>query len=273
MGNCRDRRERCEILSREGDVAMDFSGKAFVIMGAASGVGRELCRMLAKNNASLFMTGRDIEKLETLRSSVMNPERHVCSVVNITEDSFQTMQKELATFMAERKLQGIDGGVYCPGTAPALPLRALTLENITQTVNVNFSAAMIFTKILAKKPFRKSSGGSVVWISSIRSRRGAKALSVYCGTKAALVGACRALAIELAPQKVRLNCVAPGSMGTNMNMQTAKISPDYLHTMADRHPLGTGTPEDAANAIAFLLSDESKWITGTELVVDGGFLA
>ena len=252
---------------------MDFSGKAFAVMGATSGVGSVLCHRIAAQGAALFMTGRDAEKIKALHMALPFPERHACSVVNITEESFQKMQEELTAFMTERHLAGINGGVCCLGTAPALPLRALTLENIAHVVTVNFSAAMIFTKILAKKPFRKESGGSIVWISSIRSHRGAKALSVYCGTKAALAGACRALSIELAPQRIRLNCVAPGSMGTNMNIQTAKISSDYLHNMADKHPLGIGTPEDAANAITFLLSDESKWITGTELVADGGFLA
>lgn len=252
---------------------MDFSEKAFVVMGAASGIGSELCHMLAKNNASLFMTGRDIEKLEALRSSVMYPERHVCFVVNITEDSFQTMQKELATFMLERKLKGINGGVYCPGVFPFLPLRALDICSIQEIMQINYTGAILMTKLLARKEYRPACGSSIVMITSVSGRKGQKGYALYGGSKAALAASCRALALELVPMNVRVNCVCCGHMNTEINIKRSKSMPDREELLQKAHPLGIGAPKDAANAIAFLLSDKSKWITGTELVVDGGFLA
>ena len=96
----------------------------------------------------------------------------------------------------------------------------------------------------------------------------------YAASKGALVAGAKALAIELAPEQIRVNCVAPGVVPTPLAAKLEEtITESQLEAIRNRHPLGLGTPEDVAGAIAFLLADTGRWITGTTLVVDGGYTA
>lgn len=111
-------------------------------------------------------------------------------------------------------------------------------------------------------------------ISSVSGLVGFTPNVAYAMTKGAIISMTRALAIELAPKRIRVNCVAPGFIVTPLMKQTADmLGDDYENNLAAMHPLGLGTPEDVANAVAFFLSDMSKWITGTVLPVDGGYTA
>jgi len=250
-----------------------FEGRCFVVMGAASEVGGAVCRMLAENGAALFMTGRDGEKLEALRKDMENPDKHMIFPAPLEEEAFAHISSVLGQFLKDRNYSGVGGGVYCPGYAPLLPLQAVSFDSIEEVFRVNYSGALMMARMLSAKGVRHPGGGSIVFITSVRAGRGAKALSLYCGAKAALAASCRALALELARFRIRINCIAPGTLVTEMNMKAGRMSDTYLESMKAAHPLGTGSPKHVANAVVFLLSDESEWITGTEIVVDGGFLA
>ena len=252
---------------------MEFDGKAFVIMGATSGIGSVLCKSLAEHGASLFMTGRDAAKLEELKSSLAFYEKHQTQVVTIDEDSYAAMQSALQNYVMEYSLEGIDGAVYLPGVFPLIPLRMISKRNISDVLEINFTGAIIMFKILTNKKTRHPNGMSLVAVSSVSAHKGQKGYSLYGASKAALTSAVRSLALELAPQNIRMNCVCCAHMETAINLQLASTMKAREETLKTQHPLGIGSPEDAVNAIMYLLSEKSKWITGTEMIVDGGFLA
>ncbi|MCD6401334.1 MAG: SDR family oxidoreductase, partial [Anaerolineales bacterium] len=118
----------------------------------------------------------------------------------------------------------------------------------------------------------RSYGGSIVVASSVAALRGTPALTGYGASKAAVDGAVRSLACELASRKIRVNSIAPGHVETEMNLKVKEtLSKEAYEQIVKSHPLGIGQPFDVANLVAFLLSDEAKWITGTTIPVDGGF--
>jgi NAD(P)-dependent dehydrogenase (short-subunit alcohol dehydrogenase family) len=115
---------------------------------------------------------------------------------------------------------------------------------------------------------------SIVFLSSVSALTGQPALSVYCASKAALIGLAKSLALEWASLRIRVNCIAPALVRGEMAEQfREELSPEQFREMEKLHPLGLGHPRDVANAVAFLLADTGRWITGTTLVVDGGYSA
>ena len=138
--------------------------------------------------------------------------------------------------------------------------------------NINYFSFIELVKQYSKRKY--SNGGSIVAVSSISSFVGLKGSSVYCGSKGALDSSIRALALELAAKKIRINSVAPSNIKTDMLDSVVNIiGKESQDTMVAKQPLGLGYCEDIANAVAFLLCDASRFITGTSLVVDGGYLA
>lgn len=246
--------------------------KTFVIMGATSGIGNALALKLSAYGAKLVLTGRDSNALQMIASNITSPKQSV--VIDVSSDDYE----ELLTreFLRAKESLGIDtfnGGIYCAGISPLIPLRGITEKHIEQIFKVNYSGAVIFSKLLASKKFRSEGSTSIVLISSVRSQRGEKGLGVYGGSKAALEASARAFSNELAPLGVRINCISPGWLDTKMNKESSVIVDGIVEKMKEAHPLGLGSANDICAAAAFLLSDEAKWITGTNMVIDGGFLA
>jgi NAD(P)-dependent dehydrogenase (short-subunit alcohol dehydrogenase family) len=118
-----------------------------------------------------------------------------------------------------------------------------------------------------------TSEASIVFISSIYAHVGAAGQLGYCLSKGATNAAVRAMAIELAPRKIKVNTISPGFVRTEMTQSHSKLSDKQMANIIDKHPLGEGTPKEIARAVLFLLSPENQWITGTDLVVDGGYTA
>jgi NAD(P)-dependent dehydrogenase (short-subunit alcohol dehydrogenase family) len=137
---------------------------------------------------------------------------------------------------------------------------------------VNFLAALEIARIASLKTHMPGQG-SLLFISSIYANLGAPGQSAYCASKAALSGAARALAVELALRNIRVNSLAPGFVATAMTLEKAKLSEAALAAILAKHPLGPGSPEQIARAACFLLSPHNTWITGTELIIDGGYSA
>ena len=135
-------------------------------------------------------------------------------------------------------------------------------------MKVNFNSAIEITSTLLKKKINKGYLKNIIFISSIWSKYGAKGYTLYCASKAALDSAMRALSIELAPD-IRVNSVLLGAVDTPMSQHSFSDN-EILRNINKLYPLGSGKPEDAASMIKFLLASESRWMTGQQIVLDGG---
>lgn len=139
---------------------------------------------------------------------------------------------------------------------------------------VNTYAAVELAKIFTNKKVYAGEYGSIILISSVYGIVGSPANVGYALSKGAIVGMTKALAMEFAPKHIRVNCVAPGFIKTNMMDSVSKsFSGDYVNRLESLHPLGLGDAKDIANSILFLFSDMSSWVTGAVLNIDGGFTA
>jgi len=240
-----------------------FNDKHFLIVGAYSGIGRVTMQRLAAEGAGIVAVGRNEEKLrEAVRD--LPGAGHECVVADAS--SWEQMQ---AAVSIGRKIGGFAGGVVCAGLHEIRPLAILDPAAIQRSLDANLTTALMSTRALAKVACKEGAG--MVWLSSVAAMRGTAAFSAYAAAKGALISAARVLAIELAPRRIRVNTVAAGVVMTDMSRQWLNmLSGQQKEDLEKRHLFGVGQPEDIVGAIAFLLSDDSRWMTGSLLTVDGG---
>lgn len=246
-----------------------LAGKTVVVTGASSGIGRAIAIQCSADGASVIGIGRDQQRLDETRSQLSGG-GHTMFVVDLSSGEAVQQWGESIKSSGVR----IDGLVHAAGISGTTPLQVISEEKLSQFIAVNILSAVRITQVVTKKQIFSAEGGSIVWISSVMAHAGESGKSLYALTKGALTSAAKSLAIELAPRKIRVNCVAPGVVETPM-VANAYYSQDeeMLNRIRSLHPLGLGKPEDVAHAVSFLLSPGSRWITGTSLVVDGGYLA
>lgn len=239
-----------------------LSGRRVLVTGASSGIGRAVALLVAEMGAAVVATGRNQERLDELLA-VLPGEGHAGRRADLTVGEER-----------EALLQSFDvchGVVHAAGALKVLPLSFVRETALREAQAINYEAPVLLTQSLLKKK-KISSGGSLVFISSIAARSGAKGHALYSGSKAALEAAARCLALEVAGQGVRVNCVAPGMVQTEMAREASDlVGEEMMRRHEAEYPLGFGQPQDVAAAIGFLLSDAARWITGTALVCDGGF--
>ncbi|MBE0676763.1 MAG: SDR family oxidoreductase, partial [Bacteroidales bacterium] len=168
----------------------------------------------------------------------------------------------------------IDGLVNCAGISTTMPLNVISPQKLEHIFQTNVIGAINLSKYVIKPAHFCEKGGSVIFISSVMGVAGEAGKTLYSITKGALISAVRSMAVELSPRRIRVNAISPGVVETPMS-KAAIYNRDEssFSRIREMHPLGIGQPEDVANACLFMLSDASKWITGTNLIVDGGYLA
>lgn len=246
---------------------MNLTGQRILITGASRGIGRACAVLLADLGAQLVLVARNREQLENLCVELPG-DGHLILPCDLSNPAAAENLVETACTGGE-KLTGV---LYAAGIGPALPLKAVDMEEMQRVFNTNFFSFMILAKTFIKP--RYSNGGSLVVISSVSGMAGWQGLSVYGASKGALNAAVKSLAVELAPRNYRVNAVVPSNIKTDMLSEMLKVlSPEEVEKIAAKQPLGFGEPQDVANAAAFLLSSAGRFITGTALVVDGGYLA
>ena len=235
-----------------------------LITGASSGVGREMAVYFSKYR-DVIISGRNQERL--LETKNLCDSGHSILAWNYDLSDIDNLETELGRFIKENRIE-IDGMIYCAGYMKMLPLRAVTVDAMREIFSVNAFAPEIMIKTLVSRKYNKDSFKSAVMISSNISERGAAAFSLYGSSKAALDGIVRNLAVELAP-KVRINSVLPGGMKTNM---TKDIFADEKieNSIQNANPMGIGEPKQLIPMVELLLSDKASWITGQQIVIDGG---
>ena len=239
-----------------------LAGKTIFITGAGSGIGRATALQCAGLGATVYITDLNEATLtETL--GMLEGEGHQMFVANLTDDE---MLQELVG-----KLPKLDGFVSNAGIIKTVLIKMSDKADVEKVININTIAPIRLTQILLQEK-KINKEAALVYTSSMGGVfNGAIGNGLYGASKAALVGFVKSLALELAPRKIRVNTVNPGITQTNIYNNTT-ITPEQLEEEMKRYPLGRyGRPDEIASAIVYLLSDATKWMTGTNLLIDGGF--
>ena len=248
---------------------MDLSGKLILVTGASSGIGRASAIQFSKLGARVLLLARNEEKLnETLY--MLEGTGHAIYPFDLTEiDKIEELIKKIVY-----ENGALNGLVHCAGIAPMRPLSLTKGAYLHDVMLLNFYSFVEVIRCASKKKHYVD-GASFIGMSSIASHSGDKSKIAYCSSKAAMDAATRCMAKELESKKIRVNTVVGGLVKTDMyNMLIDKAGEDAVDShVLGRQFSGMGEPLDIANAMAFLLSDASKFITGTGFIVDGGYLA
>lgn len=249
---------------------MKLENKTIIVTGAASGIGRETARVLYNLGAKLLLLDLNEAGLVEVKNSLGVGVAY--RTINLMD--FDSIKETLMD--AKKELNcSFTGLVHCAGIPSVLPLRALTNDQYEKVMKINTQAGLNLAKVFSSKQGHDSEQqGSIVFISSVYGVVGSAANVAYATSKAALIGMTKALAIELASKNIRVNCIVPGFIRTNMaDGVNQMFDAAYEERIESMHPLGWGEAIDIANGIAFLLSDASKWTTGAVFNIDGGFTA
>lgn len=235
-----------------------------LVTGASSGVGREIAIYLSQNK-KLILNGRNIGRLEETRSLCKNKENVLLWPFDLSD--YRNIETNISDLIKEKNIF-VNSYVHCAGVIGMCPLRSVNPDVVESVFSVNVFSAEMIVKVLSSKKINNKCLKSAVFISSNISNRGAVAFSVYGASKAALDGVMRNLSIELAPN-TRVNSILPGGMITEMTKGMYE-DPEFKKSCEKTHPLGIGTPADIAPMVEFLLSENARWITGQQIVIDGG---
>lgn len=246
----------------------NLEARTVLVTGASSGLGRGIAELAAAVGAKVILVARNGEKLEAVRASLPG-EGHAVEAFDLGQtDAIAPWLKEVA-----QRRGPLHGLVHSAGILTTKPLRMQSGADWETAMRVNVSAAAALTKGFRQKGVIGGSG-SIVFLASVMGLAGQPGQVLYSATKGALVAMCRSMALELARESIRVNCIAPAVVQAGMSGDLqAVLSPEQFAQVTAVHPLGLGKPEDIANAAVFLLADTGRWITGTTLVVDGGYLA
>lgn len=243
-----------------------LTDRNILITGASSGIGKECAIQCAAQGARVILMARRTDALEKVKSK-LHGQGHICVSIDLL--NFDEIQRAFDTLTSE--VETIHGFIHSAGIEATQGINLLNHDSALKLMSLNWLAALEITKRITKKSFLPDDFLSIVYIASIRSQIGKAALSVYAASKGALVSSAKSLAIELAKKKVRVNTVSPGLIVTDLTREYLEsLDSEQYSERTRNYLLGLGEPIDVANACVFLLSPASKWITGTNMVVDGG---
>lgn len=246
-------------------------GHNILVTGAGSGLGQHIALKLNQAGNRTILVGRNQAKLDATRAQMDKPERAECISYDLSED-IGAHDKWLRDLTA--KLGPLQGLVCMAGQQYISPVITLKPERVRALFEINLFAHMFLARGFADKRVNAGTGSSIVFVSSVSANRGEKGLSAYAASKSALSGFVTSYAKEVADRGIRANIVTPGLIKTPMIEAEDKVYTEtFLANESSKYPLGLGSPNAVSNAVEFLLSDKSYWSTGTEIVVDGGFLA
>ena len=242
-----------------------LEGKNILVTGASSGIGRQCAIDCSKMGAKVVVVGRNQERLNSAISE-MGGQGISYSFDLAKIDGISELISEIVS-----KCGKLDGFIHAAGIEVTNPVKLSNTTDYESLFRVNsLSAFEIVKNLCGIKTFNK--GGSIVLISSISGVIARKGLSAYAASKGALMSAARVMALEMASREIRVNTISPGTILTPMMQKAIEaMSEEERQKRIDGFPLGLGRTTDISNACIYLMSDASRWVTGQNLIVDGGY--
>ena len=252
---------------------ISFVGRKFLVTGASSGIGREICIHLSELGASVVLVARDETRLRETMGLMIEPGRHKYFVYDLENlDEISTLVERCVSFDGAK----FDGLVYAAGIPSIYPLKVINYEKIDKTMRINSYAYLQLIKVLSKKQ-NSNDGASVVFLSSIVTKNYKKAQSLYLMSKISSEVLAKTLSLELSKRKIRINNILVGSTHTYMLDQTQNIRDlrdESSNAQEVEHYSETFkmlNPREISNMVLFLLSDSAKYIVGENYCIDGGY--
>ena len=246
-----------------------FQGQTILVTGASSGIGRASAMRLAEEGARIVLVARNLPRLEETCVQLARTGHlvHSCDVTN--EAAVIEMANEL-----RKNVGALNGVVHCAGIHWLRPLQITDSDALQEMLTSHVVSSIALTRAVVTRRLAAKEGCSIIWFSSAAALQGGAGTVAYAAAKGALISAARVLAVELARRKIRVNVIAPGVVHTPQSEAfLSNLAPEQVKAIADEHLLGLGEPEDIAGVVAFLLSEDARWITGTTIVADGGLTA
>ncbi len=245
---------------------MDMKGASVLVTGASSGIGRETAVLLSQLNARLIISGRDHERLSKTFDRLEGAGH---SMEPFDLDNTDAIPRWVRSIVDRTGPLG--GLAHCAGTIQLLPVQYLNTAKVETLMHVNVTSSIMLVKAFRARGCAVR-GAGVVLVSSMGAFTGDAGLSAYSASKAGLIGFSRSAARELVADGLRVNCVAPAIVRTELLERLGEdMGAEHVASLLQRHPMGFGEPLDVAYAIAFLLGETGRWITGSTLSVDGGY--
>lgn len=232
-----------------------------LVTGATSDIGKTICHTLTDTGHTLLLTDVSEEALLELCQSLKGSNHRY---IALDFSNVEQAQNEFKDFLMTEQI-AVSCAVFAAGIFAIKPLKLIDYAFVKRNFDVALFSIFQLTQVLANKRINGSSLQGIVMVSSISAKFGTKGYAVYSSVKASMLGLLHSLAAELAP--VRVNAVLPGGIHTKTTDFIYQSNPE----LDPRYMLGVGKPEDVANAVSFLLSEKARWITGQELIVDGGW--
>lgn len=245
-----------------------LKGKIIIVTGASSGIGRQCAIDFSRMGAIVMLIARNRDRLaETL--AALDGAKHKSFAADLTD--FAALPGLVESVVSETGK--IDGLVNCAGISTTLPLKLMPESRLDEFFKANVYSAIELTREVTRKKYMNA-GGSVIFVSSIMGCVGEAGKSLYSMTKGALIAAARSLACEYSKRLIRFNCVSPGAILTPINEKLPHMSDSEQRKLLEsKHLLGLGQTSDISSACIYLLSDAARWMTGQNLIVDGGYTA
>lgn len=245
-----------------------LEGKVIVISGAASGIARQCAISCSKMGAKLILLDLNEDGLKETMGMLERTEEHYWAPLDLLE--YDKVSETIKDAVA--KVGRINGLLNCAGISTTNLFKLTKPEELDKFFHVNVFTGYFLSQECTKVGNLSKEGGSIVFFSSVAGSYGEVGKSTYGMTKAALLNLAKHLACELARKNVRVNSISPGAICTPINMNLPHMKdPEKRAVLEGQHLLGLGKTEDIANACIYLLSDASRWVTGTNLFVDGGY--
>lgn len=248
---------------------LTIEGKTIAITGGASGIGRQCAIDFSYAGANLVLLDINEEQLAVTKRLCSPEVTCSCYCCDLTDD--EVVGRIVSQAVAENGL--INGMLYCAGIEKTLPFNKFSAVDFDRIYSVNVIGAINLLKYLTKKSNR-ADNSKYVLVASITALVGRPGVAAYAASKGAIVSVVKTLALELASKGITINCISPGTILTPLmqNMMESLTEEQKAERKAG-FPLGLGSPSDIANTAMFLLSDGARWITGQNIIVDGGYTA